>query len=375
MSKPRLTEATIRNLTTAQSFSRGQAYLRDGAVLEIEQRDDFLLAEVEGSEYEPYQVRVRLDGGVVMDAECACPYDWGGYCKHIVAVLLAFVQQPDRVTERTPVVSLLSDLDREALVNLLTDLLATHPHLADWVETRIAAREGTRQVELEAAAGPRQCQTTLDSKPFHRQVRSILRGLGQMRPSEAYWATGSTVDQVREVMMQAQPFLEAGDGRNALVILEAVADEYVDTWFEFDDSDGELGAFFGELGPMFAEALLSADLSPSGRKSNSFLAIVGKDPFDAPEANAEQAGQVLLAQCSTLHQRFIHQSVYAYPPKLNRPFPSQHLRVSLIKDRKLDSNFSTAFKRLTRRFIDIDGLVGDLPQVSSVAGLFINELL
>lgn len=267
MSKPSLTEATIRNLTTAQSFSRGQAYLRDGAVLEIEQRGDLLLAEVEGSEYEPYQVRVRLDGGGVVDADCTCPYDWGGYCKHIVAALLAFVQQPDRVAERTPVDSLLSGLDRETLANLLTDLLATHPNLADWVETRIVAREGTSHIELEAAAGPRQRQMALDSKPFQRQVRSIMRGLGQMRPSEAYWATGSTVDQVREVMMQALPFLEARDGRNALVILEAVADEYVDTWFEFDDSDGELGAFFGELGLMFAEALLSEDLYPAERKS------------------------------------------------------------------------------------------------------------
>lgn len=267
MSKPILTETTIRNLTTPQSFSRGQAYLRDGAVLEIEQRGDLLLAEVEGSEYEPYQVRVRLDAGGIVNADCTCPHDWGGYCKHIVAVLLAFVQQPDRVTERTPVGSLLSGPDRETLANLLTDLLATHPHLADWVEARITAREGTRHVESEAAAGPRQRQTALDPKPFQRQVRSILRGLGQMRPSEAYWATSGTVDQVREVMMQAEPFLEAGDGRNALVILEAVADEYVDTWFEFDDSDGELGAFFGELGPMFAEAILSADLSPEERES------------------------------------------------------------------------------------------------------------
>jgi uncharacterized Zn finger protein len=267
MSKPTLTETTIRNLTTAQSFSRGQAYMRGGAVLEIEQRDDLLLAEVEGSEYEPYQVRVRLDAGGIVDADCTCPYDWGDYCKHIVAVLLTFVQQPDRVLERTPVDSLLSGLDREALVSLLSDLLAAHPHLADWVEACIAAREGTRQVESEAAAGPRQRQTALDPKPFQRQVRSILRGLGQMRPSEAYWATGGTVDQVREVMMQAEPFLEAGDGPNALVILEAVADEYVDTWLDFDDSDGDLGAFYGELGPMFAEALLSADLSPAERES------------------------------------------------------------------------------------------------------------
>jgi uncharacterized Zn finger protein len=267
MLNPSLSEATIRNLTTAESFSRGQEYLRAGAVLGVEQRDDLLLAEVEGSEYEPYQVLIRLDAGGVVDADCTCPYDWGGYCKHIVAVLLTLVQQPDRVAERTPVDSLLCGLDREALIGVLTDLLAAHPHLVDWIEAHIAVREGVRQEEREAVAGPRQRQTDLDPKPFQRQVRSILRGLGQLRPSEAYWATGGAVDGVREVTMQAQPFLEAGDGRNALVILEAVADEYVDTWYEFDDSDGELGALFGEMGSMLAEALLSADLSPAECKS------------------------------------------------------------------------------------------------------------
>jgi hypothetical protein len=67
--------------------------------------------------------------------------------------------------------------------------------------------------------------------------------------------------------------------------------------------------------------------------------------------------------------------VYSHSPKLNRPFSSQHLRVGLVKERKLDSNFSTVFERLARRFIDIDSLVDDLTQVSGVAGLLINELL
>jgi uncharacterized Zn finger protein len=265
--RPNLTEATIRRLATAQSFSRGQEYLAAGAVLAIEQREQTLLAEVEGSSYEPYQVTIKLDPGGIVDAYCTCPYDYGGCCKHIVAVLLAYVRQPEHVTERPPMASLLANLDREALIGLLGDLLAAHPHLADWLETRVAAREGLQQVDPEAQAQPRQRQTVLDPQPFRRQVRSILRDLGRMRPSEAYWATGGTVSQVREVMMQAQPFLEAGDGRNALVILEAVAAEYQEEWFRFDDSDGELGGFFDELGPILAEAILSADLSPEERKA------------------------------------------------------------------------------------------------------------
>jgi uncharacterized Zn finger protein len=267
MSEPKLTEAAIRSLTTSQSLSRGEEYYRAGAVLDLERRGDTLLAQVEGSSYEPYEVTIKLDAGGIVQAYCTCPYDWGGYCKHIVAVLLAYVRQPTRIQKRPPVAALLADLDRDALASLLTSLLDEHPHLADWVEAQVAI--GQRQPEVEkqpeAAAEPRQRRTPLDPTPFRRRVHSILHSLDHMRPSEAYWHTGGMVSQLREVIQQAQPFLEAGDGRNALVILEAVAEAYMDQWLNFDDSDGELGGLFADFGPAFAEAILSADLSPEER--------------------------------------------------------------------------------------------------------------
>lgn len=264
MSEPNLTEAAIRSLTTSQSFSRGEEYYRAGAVLDLERRGDTLLAQVEGSSYEPYDVTIKLDAGGIVQAHCTCPYDWGGYCKHIVAVLLTYVRQPTKIQERPPVAALLADLDRDALIGLLTALLDEHPYLADWVEAQVAIRQRQPEAERqpEAAARPRQRRTPLDPTPFRRQVHNILHSLDYMRPSEAYWHTGGMVSQLREVIQQAQPFLEAGDGRNALVILEAVAEVYVDRWFEFDDSDGELGGLFADFGPAFAEAILSADLSP-----------------------------------------------------------------------------------------------------------------
>lgn len=266
-SNPKLTEAAIRSLASPQSFSRGQTYFRNGAVLEIERRDDLLLAQVEGSSYEPYRVTVKLDAGGVVEADCTCPYDWGGYCKHIVAVLLTYIHQPGQVVERRPAADLLADLDREALVSLVAELLTTHPHLADWVEGWVATWIDRSPARPEAEAEPRRRRSPLDPQPFRHQVRNILRSLSRLDPSEAYWATGGVVAQVREVMNQAEPFLAAGDGRNALVILEAVADEYVGRWFEFDDSDGKLGALLDEMGPLFAEAILSADLSPAERQA------------------------------------------------------------------------------------------------------------
>lgn len=68
------TEADIRAATSAQPFSRGMSYYNDGAVLEIVRRDAVITAEVEGSDYEPYEVTVKLDaGGGIDSAHCTCP--------------------------------------------------------------------------------------------------------------------------------------------------------------------------------------------------------------------------------------------------------------------------------------------------------------
>lgn len=259
MLSPRLTEAAIRNVTSEKSFRRGKEYYEAGAVSDLTRRGNILQAEVEGSHYEPYRVTIRLDAGGVVEATCTCPYREGGYCKHIVAVLLTYVHKPHAVVERPSVEDLLAGLSREELRELLGQLLSDHPHLMDWVEVRLAAK--IKSAPPNAKGKPYRRRTTLDASSFRRQARHIM-----MHPPEAYWATGGMVDELRSLVHQARPFIEAGDGRNALVILEAVTEVYIEQWTDLDDSDGELGGFFDELGLLFAEAILSADLSRDERK-------------------------------------------------------------------------------------------------------------
>jgi uncharacterized Zn finger protein len=264
MSAPKLTEATIRAMTSAQSFSRGKEYYQSGAVSDLTRRGNILRAEVEGSGYEPYQVTIKLDAGGVTEATCTCPYDWGGYCKHIVAVLLTVAHKAHTVVEQRSADELLAGLNQDQLRELLSQLLSEHPHLTDWVEVQLAAK--TKPAALSAKGKPAQRRTSLNAPSFRQQARNIMGGLSRIRPSEAYWATSGMVDELRNLVDQARPFIEAGDGRNALVILEAVTEAYVERWTDFDDSDGDLGGFFDELGPLFAEAILSADLSPDERE-------------------------------------------------------------------------------------------------------------
>src|SRR4026207_657608 len=94
---PSLSEATIRAQSSPDSFSRGRSYYDRGAVSDLALRGATLRAEVEGSQYAPYRFTIPFDQGGIPSASCTCPYDWGGWCKHIVAVLLTCLHEGDAI--------------------------------------------------------------------------------------------------------------------------------------------------------------------------------------------------------------------------------------------------------------------------------------
>ena len=70
-------------------LARGQRYFDDGLVIDMwAETPNRYQAVVDGSI--TYDVEIHLDSkGEVVFHNCDCPYDWGEYCKHEVAVLLA----------------------------------------------------------------------------------------------------------------------------------------------------------------------------------------------------------------------------------------------------------------------------------------------
>ncbi len=261
---PRLTEALIRQNATSQSFERGMSYYRNGAVRSVVRRGQEITAEVEGSEYEPYRVRIVFDDAGIRKATCTCPYDWGGWCKHIVATLLTCIHSPETIEERPPLETLLAELDRDKLQALVLELVKSRPELEETVEMYVGTPEDQSETDQTRKSLPR--RTLPDASAFRNQVRRILHSLDHMRRSEAYWHVGEVVGKVSRLVDRAWDFIENGDGRSALVILEAITDEYMKDWVILDDSDGEASGFFMDLGEAWTEALLTADLSPEKRQ-------------------------------------------------------------------------------------------------------------
>lgn len=245
-----LNEAGIQAHASSESFRRGEDYYRRGAVLSLVRRGDVLHAEVAGSDFDPYDVRVVFDEAEIRGATCSCPYDWGGWCKHVVAALLACLHEPETVRETPSLEELLSGLDRDRLLDLLLRLAERNPSLADAVESELSVTP-----------------ETADPDSVRRRIRSELRDYAQ--PYETYGRYGGDPGEGRRALERAWGLIEAGDGRGALPILEAITDEYMRTWEVldyFEDEAGDIFDFFEELGLAWTEALLSTELSPSEKE-------------------------------------------------------------------------------------------------------------
>jgi hypothetical protein len=92
-----LAEGDLREVLNDQSLHKARGYLN--RIKDPVRRNQTLSAQVRGSYW--YQVEVGvLPGGI--HAQCSCPYAWGGYCKHVAAVLLKWLREPGSFAVEPP---------------------------------------------------------------------------------------------------------------------------------------------------------------------------------------------------------------------------------------------------------------------------------
>lgn len=271
---PFLTEDRIRARATPQSWERGLNYFYSDAPRRVVWRDGVLTAEVEGSQYKPYQVTVEFSpDGQIQDAYCTCPYDWGGDCKHIVATLLCLVHCPEKIEQRPPLARLLSNLSQEQLVELVQTLARVHPVVVEDVEEFVRAltpSTTTTAPHTMASAPP----PPVDLTALQRQIRADLRAKGYA-PYESYYGDYDYHDidlgeVLQPAMDQARALLDAGDAQSALAVLEAATVAWIEGCQRLDQDlleewVGEWDEDLREFGQVWAEALLTANLTSEER--------------------------------------------------------------------------------------------------------------
>jgi uncharacterized Zn finger protein len=243
--QPKITEAKIRKLATAQSFDRGQQYYHNGAITSPTRQDNRIWADCYGSEL--YQLSATLTASDVTDLCCSCPYDWGGACKHEVALLLTYAYQPEAFHVIPPLRELLVNHSRDDLLMLIDRILQQHPDLLTSLE--IAAETSAHKTS----------DTSIDTNAYRRQIQRTLRG-DNMR---------TIAKQLEPSLKMAEQLYDAGDSFNAgrfyQVLLAEITHSY-DGELQSIDYDGYVACFSQDAAAGLGSCLADETIEPSTRQ-------------------------------------------------------------------------------------------------------------
>lgn len=217
-----LTETDVHALSDEASFRKGDDYYRQHAIVEPTLSASVLRAFCHGSSGSPYRVEVTLlpagETGAykLASAQCTCPR--GGFCKHLVALLLTWVYQPERFILRTGLLGRLSEKSREELLALLERLLQRQPDIAPLVEVLLELPlESTPQEQKRTGRGR---ERTLDPITIQSQVASAFYNAG-----EGWGAAGRIAAELDRLCDLGKSFAEAGQWANAQVVYTTIAEE------------------------------------------------------------------------------------------------------------------------------------------------------
>jgi uncharacterized Zn finger protein len=308
---PRLSEALIRDMASGASFERGESYYHSGAILDPVRQGTELRAECEGSQYEPYQVNATLTGKGVGGIACTCPYSGAGICKHLVALLLAYVHEPQAFRVIPPLEAMLAPRSKEDLIALIGEMIKRYPDLTSVVELSAATQPG-RPTDLET---------------YRRQIRRVLRSDSLRAIDRELWALRDTAARLEK----AGDWLGAGGVYH--VLLAETVSHYSDELQEMDE-EGDIAMFVNEVAEgvsrclaegkpdsetrrLWLEALLEAELTD--------IALGGIDL-------APSAWDALLEQASETDWSWVEERVRAEIHK-SRDWAREAL-VNLLSERK-----------------------------------------
>ncbi len=280
-----LAEANLQSLTDSGSFSRGRTYFRNGHIREPVLRDASIEALCDGSDSMPYRVTATLAprgerGDNPREVGCTCPR--GGFCKHIVALLLTWIDNPDRFVARPPLADQLAGRTRDDLLTLIGRMVERYPDLEKLVELPV--------VQAETAAPN---VVTIDEATIRRQSRSAF---ATSDPWDWHAAAGST-SALYPVLDLAEGYLAAGQWANAQAVFTNVAEEACEVMLTFNDEEGEISGLIAQCARGLVNCFdAQAELPDDDRLGEEHRERLIQALYDIWRFDVFEAGGIDLAQ-------------------------------------------------------------------------------
>ncbi len=141
-----INEELISRHADSQSFERGKKYFVNDAIVEPYKQENLLGGCCRGSRHELYKVEVLLVEKDIRKATCTCPR--GDFCKHIVALLLTYMHEPEEFFDLKELGNKLANTGKEELIKLIMEMIRRNNSLMGMVERHVSF-VNTVDVDLE----------------------------------------------------------------------------------------------------------------------------------------------------------------------------------------------------------------------------------
>ena len=278
---PAVNAETVAAWTGPRSLQLGRSYFENEAIFDLRRQGSSLKASCQGSMPQPYRLRVAFGAQGIEDAHCSCPVGRRGRCKHIGALLLAWLDQPDAF--RT-VPELDVDLERrgkDELIALIKRMLRLEPDLETLLE--------------ETPPGGDRRSAPVNPETYRRQVSSAFR-----RGGNDWMAYRRIAEDVDGIVSAGDDFLALDDGASASVVYQAAARGILEHYDPGYDEEWNLGDVVDRCVEGLGDCLASMDDDARGREQAlQALFEIYRHDVDCGGIGLGEAAPVLILEHAT----------------------------------------------------------------------------
>ena len=120
----------VKALCSRQVFERGLAYFREGRVSNAQIYGMTLRADVQGSEFRSYRIKIEYDNkSGRLFPNCTCPFDQEEFCKHSITLLLHWIHRREEFLNIDLVLKELRNKSKEELLTLIEESIRMNPDI------------------------------------------------------------------------------------------------------------------------------------------------------------------------------------------------------------------------------------------------------
>jgi uncharacterized Zn finger protein len=271
-----LSDDAVAKQTDSGSFSRGKTYFRGKRIFNAVRRGNTIRARCRGSSGGPYRVEATLATADQkkqrnpVSYACDCPR--GGFCKHVVALLLTWIDKPEAFEVRPPIGELLAGKSQEELVALIEAMVAKDPDLEPLLELPPPAALKPGDAPVDEAAIRRLIAAAMNSgRDYDNDGYGYGNGYGSRDRYDYYddYDNSSRVaSELEPVITLAEGYAEGGHWRNGLLVAATLVEELTPALDDYADDNGDLSTLLLRSGATLAACLAAQEQLPPEQRLN-----------------------------------------------------------------------------------------------------------